>query len=152
MNGKFRVFDKNGNYLIKYNEPVITSENGRGYLTMMSSGELGLLIRRDGVNFPNVHHFSLLKPEMHIVQFFTGLQDKNGNDIYDGDLLNIGTADQINLYFVNYIRAKYMLGKYVEIDDDSPSGVYRIEAAPYCGDGEIIGNIFENAELLRSKE
>jgi len=80
---------------------------------------------------------------------YTGLKDKNGVEIYEGDILKI-TPDR----YSNYIS----LG-YVEYDHDSAR--YRVTTGKgydtrnafdiNCdADFEVIGNIYENPELLEN--
>ena len=69
---------------------------------------------------------------------FTGILDKNGKEIYEGDILKISIEkfNQSNNYVVKDLRDLYL-----EFNRDD--GYYRITSA------EIIGNIFENADLLK---
>lgn len=83
-----------------------------------------------------------LKNEIYIEQF-TGLKDKNGVDIYEGDIIN--WFDKLYIVCFGYFNNNYEgLGFYcVEINKNNDT---------YFGgwiyNGEIIGNIHENPELL----
>jgi len=85
---------------------------------------------------------------------YTGLKDKNGKEIYEGDIATVpnmnydpseGDAPNLSKKVVYEIGAF----KIVDLDDDSCEEIYEYwEKEDTLVDFEIIGNIYENKELL----
>lgn len=88
--------------------------------------------------------------EQDIMQF-TGLKDKNGKEIYEGDIVklynwSIHHSEQIGVAEI-YWDDQFKQWDYKMIEGDSIEDRYDIWRAPR----EIIGNIYENSELLTNK-
>ena len=89
-----------------------------------------------GIFFTGLH-FLQKDENQYIIQQYTGLNDKNGKEVYEGDIIR-GMFDFGPAGFKEEI---------IPINWDNESG-YQLE---YCAITtiEVIGNIFENPELLK---
>lgn len=77
--------------------------------------------------------------ERYIFSEYTGLEDKNGKEIYEGDIFHIGSKKI--LYVVEWIDCGL---KGSQIKNKSWIGLDY-----WKDDIEVIGNIYENPELLK---
>ena len=100
----------------------------------------------DGEGVDNLEKYSfdendiLYKKDLKIMQY-TGLKDKNGKEIYEGDIFHIGSKKI--LYVVEWIDCG-LKGK--QIRNGSWIGLDF-----WKKDIEILGNIYENPELMEER-
>jgi len=78
--------------------------------------------------------------EMILLQY-TGLYDKNGKEIYEGDIVNVSSFEP-SVYQVGFNRGGFCMFR--EVNDSYYNDI------KYAETGEIIGDIYQNPELLDS--
>ena len=85
----------------------------------------------------DINGVSGIEVDYKTIDQYTGLKDKNGKRIFEGDILACITSDYDGSY--RYVR-------YVFTDITNHESIVYFE---YCNEYEVIGNIHDNPELLR---
>jgi uncharacterized phage protein (TIGR01671 family) len=89
---------------------------------------------------------------------FTGLYDSTEKEIYENDILDINQNNCPNLYFVTYRSERFLLSKEIPKDKieysykENNKCFYTISLSAYSKNAKIVGNIFENSDLLSSDD
>lgn len=126
---KFRAWDKKNNKILSGEELIRNC--------IMVSPANGHLINYKVPMIFYGEDFELMQ--------FTGLKDKNGKEIFEGDILRDENDNKFEVYFADGIGAWRMVNLKYEEDcysfDICESGLE-------SGALEVIGNIYENPELL----
>lgn len=110
------------------------------------------------------HEYNEFDVDHETVGQYTGLKDKNGTRIFEGDIIHVVTVDcSMDRYAVvkygefmdaNYSSDDPYLGWYVEFDGIqlsvlSGKQTYRCSVSDTA---EVVGNIYDNPELMEVKE
>lgn len=83
----------------------------------------------------------------------TGLLDKNGTEIFEGDILKVANNDSSWFEVVKYDHEKAMfISKEVNLKYEVPETPLYDLFSPYPFKVEVIGNIWENPDLLGTKK
>ncbi len=124
---KFRAWDK----ISKKIFPVTTIDFGQ--LHVMIEEINGLLCERDF-------------DEIELMQS-TGLKDKNGKEVYDGDIVKFTLTDGFSYVVDEYGVVEYKLGDFYILNGLTEYLISNINT----NDIEVVGNIYENPELLEGE-
>ncbi|WP_334806341.1 YopX family protein [Lacticaseibacillus paracasei] len=88
----------------------------------------------------------MFQRDMMTLMQYTGLHDKNGREVYEGDVLDIGLRDQDGKPVIAPVSYETYAAGYVL--DNGGNGIWQ----RLTEDCEVIGNIFENPKLLEGKQ
>ncbi len=138
---KFRAWDNENKYMVISKQGVFTALRNSMNIVRQDNGYYN-----DG---------DLLKPnkEKYILMQYTGLDDKNGKEIYEGDIVLYqdwemayeggGNDSFINKGIVEYCEDNCCFNVTERQTVDLADVLYKDNE-----DLEVIGNIYENSELL----
>ena len=126
----------------------------RGKRLLSEDWEYGNLIQRPcGGNFIETGDMRLCPMQDFSIGQFTGLRDKNGKEIYEGDIIR--SFDSKGEPIIHYIQYDDEEAGFVAVLKGSAKGDFGYgrcyqQWITEC-EKEVIGNIHDNPELLKQK-
>lgn len=136
MKTKFRLWDKRFSEFV---EDFLVSEDGKIYKKSTDTG-YGIAISRE-------------TSDKVILMQSTGILDKNSQEIFEGDIISDGHTSRdirhhqtFGFYTINDNGDEEFFGDTASLEDFEEVSKYMSENI------EIIGNIYENLELLEDSE
>jgi len=124
---KFRAWDKE-------NKRFQSFEKDRFHLVIMLNGEFRVQ--------PGNGTSSNFSIEKFVLQQFTDLHDKNGKEIYEGDMVRHSPISEILI--VEFRDGAFGYEYYKQF-------IKQTNMQKYIAEWEVIGNIYSNPELLNQK-
>lgn len=149
---KFRIWDKqNKNWITENGYSLHCNSNWAicpftGKLTdyVGMDGELGETHIASPVPDYYMQGGKIVKEPRYVLMQYTGLKDKNGNLIYEGDIVQ-----NMIIGPVEYFLGEFSIGGVTPLKDFLINTSDENQPLNFNLDLEIIGNIFETPELLK---
>ena len=115
-------------------------DHSAGYWDRVIASDVGLI--NDTLN-------AIITREQYEIMQYTGLKNKNGKEIYEGDIVQIKIREHI---FIGVIQYKEQYAQFVITKTNTVAHEYEA-LGDYITDWlEVIGNIYENPKILEDRD
>lgn len=136
---KFRVWGLYGDeytYIDEENQAEAESFWDKGCISILDEKHIVKCGTDEGSDGEGYEYCDVL--EVETIEQYTGLKDKNGKEIYEGDIIDFFGEKYPVIYRAGGFWAEY-------------SRTQKDHLFLYANDSEVIGNIHENPELLEKE-
>lgn len=123
---KFRAWDKENEVYLSPDDTFIIAGNGYHPATFSST-------------------FGYTANENLVIEQYTGLNDKNGKEIYEGDIIHRGALSKANVFRNSVICFDEESVGFIATS--TRNGARTLFNGHTCDEVEVIGNVHENPEL-----
>ncbi|WP_432449143.1 YopX family protein [Enterococcus faecalis] len=134
---KFRAWDKNTNDMVDVKT-----------IDLEKDGSIGCIVDYNGIN---------LDVSECVLMQYTGLKDKNGVEIFEGDLVKVIDGESEEDSYISVVK-NYSNEGYPAFDIEYPPNYHydrNVLSAIMCNGFEtieVIGNVYEDGDLLNDSE
>lgn len=150
MDYRFRSYDKDCEFFVYTHKGY--DENGEAYFDFTDGTLKAFAVRDNGIMYPPKER--AYSEELEPVEISTGLKDRNGVEIFEGDIIKFRTphGDGMGEVWWDAYAAGFK-HRWVEIENGKPTG-YQRPSKIFWDNGEVeptievIGNVHQNSELI----
>ena len=107
--------------------------------------------KRTGILVNDKDSYDECEVDPETVGQFTGLMDKNGKEIYEGDVIGCHNPRIKHLIYYNEKQGRFMAALNGDIENDFV-GLCGLDDSRWTGSKKVIGNVYDNPELLKGGE
>jgi uncharacterized phage protein (TIGR01671 family) len=143
---KFRAWDSSESKMIYLDDQSMSVEiNFLNNWTYNHKTYWEVVTKEGEPGYPNMSQYFDSRNDENVLMQYTGLKDKNGKEIYEGDILNMTYHGSVSIVkpeikgVVGFERCSFII-------EENGISLGKIGRSL-----EVIGNIYENPELLESK-
>jgi uncharacterized phage protein (TIGR01671 family) len=137
---KFRAWDKHSKYMYSPEEIESIGNHDDEYERLINLTNNGQFHHLGG-------HYARPLDTVELMQF-TGFKDKNSKEIYEGDIIQDINKEDVS-YIVVWNPNDGMWSLVTNIKQKPSTIKWDNDLCLWNGDSEVIGNVFENPELIK---